>query len=65
MLRGPSFSGCEKNNNVLESQNHQGIDTHNKGSSRIEEDYEDSTMEEWCVPCPSCKEYPTFLVETN
>ncbi|MCY9710043.1 phage terminase large subunit family protein [Paenibacillus larvae] len=31
-----------------------------KGSSRIEEDYEDSTMEEWCVPCPSCKEYQPF-----
>lgn len=28
-----------------------------KGVSRIEQFYEDSTMEEWCLPCPSCGEY--------
>ncbi|RAV18819.1 phage terminase large subunit family protein [Paenibacillus contaminans] len=27
-----------------------------KGASRIEDFYEDSTQEEWCVPCPSCDE---------
>ena len=27
-----------------------------KGTSRIEQLYNDSTMEEWCLPCPSCKE---------
>lgn len=31
-----------------------------KGSSRIEKLYEDSTMEEWCVPCPSCETYQPF-----
>lgn len=25
-----------------------------KGTSRIEQLYNDSTMEEWCLPCPSC-----------
>lgn len=25
-----------------------------KGASRIESEYEDSTMEEWCLPCPFC-----------
>ncbi|MFC4102922.1 phage terminase large subunit family protein [Paenibacillus xanthanilyticus] len=28
-----------------------------KGVSRIEKFYEDSTKEEWCLPCPSCDEY--------
>ncbi|MEB3103073.1 phage terminase large subunit family protein [Ferviditalea candida] len=28
-----------------------------KGASRIEEDYENSTMEQWCLPCPSCGEH--------
>jgi phage terminase large subunit GpA-like protein len=27
-----------------------------KGASRIESAYEDSTMEQWCLPCPSCGE---------
>lgn len=31
-----------------------------KGMSRIEKLYEDSTKEEWCVPCPSCEEYQPF-----
>ncbi|QGQ97071.1 phage terminase large subunit family protein [Paenibacillus psychroresistens] len=31
-----------------------------KGSSRIENFYEDSTQEEWCVPCPSCDELQPF-----
>ncbi|OMD00034.1 phage terminase large subunit family protein [Paenibacillus sp. FSL R5-0636] len=31
-----------------------------KGSSRIEKLYEDSTKEEWCVPCPSCETYQPF-----
>lgn len=25
-----------------------------KGASRIESEYEDSTMEQWCLPCPYC-----------
>ncbi|RII32886.1 phage terminase large subunit family protein [Clostridium chromiireducens] len=25
-----------------------------KGASRIETEYEDSTMEQWCLPCPYC-----------
>lgn len=29
----------------------------NKGTSRIEQLYEDSTMEEWSFACPSCDEY--------
>lgn len=28
-----------------------------KGASRIETLYEDSTMEEWCLPCPGCGEH--------
>lgn len=31
-----------------------------KGTSRIESFFEDSTQEEWCVPCPSCGEYQPF-----
>lgn len=31
-----------------------------KGASRIEDFYEDSTQEEWCVPCPSCSELQPF-----
>lgn len=27
-----------------------------KGVSKIEKEYENSTMEEWCVPCPVCGE---------
>ena len=27
-----------------------------KGESVIERDYEDSTQEQWCLPCPSCGE---------
>lgn len=34
-----------------------------KGASRIESFYEDSTMEEWCCPCPSCGEYQPFIWE--
>lgn len=29
----------------------------NKETSRIEQLYNDSTMEQWCLPCPSCGEY--------
>lgn len=28
-----------------------------KNASRIEFAYEESTMEQWCLPCPSCGEY--------
>jgi phage terminase large subunit GpA-like protein len=28
-----------------------------KGASRIEFAYEQSSMEQWCLPCPSCGEY--------
>lgn len=28
-----------------------------KDISRIEAEYEDSTMEQWCLPCPSCGHY--------
>lgn len=28
-----------------------------KGISRIDKSYETSTMEEWCLPCPSCGEF--------
>lgn len=31
-----------------------------KGASRIEDFYENSTQEQWCVPCPSCGEYQPF-----
>ncbi len=31
-----------------------------KGASRIEMEYEDSTMEEWHVYCPSCKELQPY-----
>lgn len=31
-----------------------------KGKSNIEKMYEDSTQEEWCVPCPSCDEVQPF-----
>mgnify|MGYP003815867077 CR=1 FL=1 len=28
-----------------------------KGTSRIESAYEESSMEQWCLPCPSCGEH--------
>lgn len=28
-----------------------------KGISKIEDEYEDSTMEQWCLPCPYCSKY--------
>lgn len=28
-----------------------------KGISRIDKAYETATMEEWCLPCPSCEEF--------
>ena len=31
-----------------------------KGTSRIEKEYENSTMEVWTVPCPECGAYQTF-----
>ncbi len=31
-----------------------------KGVSRIESEYEDSTMEQWCLPCPCCGEYQSL-----
>lgn len=31
-----------------------------KGASRIEEFYEDSSKEQWCLPCPSCAELQPF-----
>ncbi|MDO4439212.1 MAG: phage terminase large subunit family protein [Eubacteriales bacterium] len=32
-----------------------------KGQSRIETEYNQSTMEEWNVPCPKCGEYQPFV----
>ena len=32
-----------------------------KGQSRIETEYNQSTMEEWNVPCPNCGEYQPFV----
>lgn len=34
-----------------------------KGVSRIEAAYEDSTMEQWCLPCPSCGEHQPLTWE--
>lgn len=31
-----------------------------KGESRIEAEYEESTQEQWCVPCPSCGELQPY-----
>jgi phage terminase large subunit GpA-like protein len=31
-----------------------------KGKSRIESEYENSTQEQWRVPCPSCHEYQPY-----
>lgn len=31
-----------------------------KGESRIEAEYENSTREQWCVPCPSCGEMQPY-----
>lgn len=31
-----------------------------KGISRIEKEFEDSTKEEWCVPCPLCGKYQPY-----
>jgi phage terminase large subunit GpA-like protein len=31
-----------------------------KDASRIDLEYESSSMEEWCVPCPHCGEYQPF-----
>lgn len=31
-----------------------------KGVSRIEQEYETSTMERWCVPCPNCGKYQPY-----
>lgn len=30
------------------------------GESRVWEEYETSTMEQWCVPCPSCGEFQPY-----
>lgn len=32
-----------------------------KGVSRIDVEYENSTQEEWCVPCPHCGKYQPFV----
>jgi phage terminase large subunit GpA-like protein len=32
-----------------------------KGASRIEEFYLDSSMEQWCLPCPSCEELQPLM----
>lgn len=32
----------------------------NKGESAIEDEYEQSTKEQWCVPCPSCGELQPY-----
>lgn len=32
-----------------------------KDASRIEAEYEDSTMEQWCLPCPSCGTYQPLI----
>lgn len=34
-----------------------------KETSRIEKLYNDSTMEEWCLPCPSCGDYQPMKFE--
>lgn len=34
-----------------------------KGESAIEKEYHQSSMEEWCLPCPSCGEYQPFSWE--
>ncbi|WP_068776104.1 phage terminase large subunit family protein [Paenibacillus sp. FJAT-26967] len=31
-----------------------------KGASRIEKAYNDSSMEQWCLPCPDCGEYQSL-----
>ena len=31
-----------------------------KGISRIESEYEESSMEEWCIPCPCCGRFQPF-----
>lgn len=31
-----------------------------KGASRIEAEYEESTMEQWCVSCPSCGKFQPY-----
>lgn len=34
-----------------------------KETSRIEQLYNDSTMEEWCLPCPSCSDFQPYKWE--
>lgn len=34
-----------------------------KGLSRIEKDFNQSTMEEWCVLCPYCEKYTPYIWE--
>lgn len=34
-----------------------------KGRSKIEEHFNISTQDEWCVPCPGCGEYQPFIWE--
>lgn len=34
-----------------------------KGSSRIEAEYNESTMEQWCVSCPSCGKFQPYVWE--
>lgn len=31
-----------------------------KGASRIETEYEESTMEQWCISCPSCGQFQPY-----
>lgn len=34
-----------------------------KGASRIEAEYNESTMEQWCVSCPSCGKFQPYVWE--
>lgn len=34
-----------------------------RGTSRIDTEYDNSTQEEWCVPCPHCGKYQPFVWE--
>ena len=54
--RGPSDTCRETTYNILESKRGRHKHANDKGASRIEMEYEHSTMEEWNVPCPSCGE---------
>ena len=55
---GDPVSLVQKRTATFHNRKHVMVSTPTvKGVSRIEEEYNQSTMEEWCLACPKCGEY--------